>query len=75
MFFFVVTDFTVELAMDRVPFEEVGKRFRVVRSLIARTRSTCFCVIARKTVAPDAPEAVDCVICHRSVEGAEELKR
>ena len=73
--FLVVTDFTVELAMDRVPFEEVGKRLRVGQIVNRANALDLFLRHRAQDVAADAPEAVDCVICHRSVEGVEELKR
>ena len=65
--FLIVTDFTVELAVNRVPFQEVGQRF-CIREVVNRLNARDLFLRHRpEDVPPDAPEAVDCVICHKDI--------
>ena len=61
--------------MDRVPFEQMRERVRVGEIVDRANALDLFLRHGAQDVAPDAPEAVDCVVSHKKkVKTVEELK-
>ena len=71
----VVADFAVEFSVDRVPFQEMREGFGVGEIVDRLNAFDLFLRHRAQDVAPDAPEAVDCVVSHRKDLKVEELDR
>ena len=63
--FLVIADLAVEFPVDRVPFEQVGKRFCVGEIVDCAHSLHLFLRHGAEHVAPDPAEAIDCVVSHR----------
>ena len=67
--FVVITDFAVEFAVHRIPFEQMSEGVRVCEIVDSEDLLDLFLRHRAKDVASDAPETVDCVIGHRKSKG------
>src|SRR6266567_1130643 len=63
-FFLGVTNLAIEFPVDRIPFEQVRERFGVGEIVDRAHPLDLFLRHSAEHVAPDATEAIDCVVSH-----------
>src|SRR5438034_11244104 len=65
--FVVITDFAVEFAVHRIPFQQVSEGVRVSEIIDGEDLLDLLLRHGAKDVASDAPETVNCVVGHSKV--------
>ena len=63
--FIVVADLAVELAMNRVPFEQMRQGMGIGEIVDRANALDLFLCHCAQDIAPDAAEAVNCEVCHK----------
>src|SRR5205823_14082865 len=63
----IVSDFAVEFAVHRIPFQQMSEGVRVSEIIDGEDLLDLFLRHGAKDVASDAPETVNCVVGHRKV--------